>query len=606
MDEGFPGGDARGSCATLRLAIVAGSTIAFAPLPPRGCVVLGRDEGCDVRIEDRSVSRRHAVLHVGPPLRIEDLGSANGTFVGEQQLPGMTARTHRLRRLSRDSAEIGIGERFNLGATTIVVGRAPAEAAAAPDCCAPAGVVVRAAAMLALYEQAARAARSLISVLILGETGVGKEVLARTLHARSPRAGGPYVELNCAALPPSLLESELFGHEKSAFTGASQARPGLLESAHGGTLFLDEIGELPLAFQAKLLRVLEDRKVLRIGGRTPRRIDLRFVAATNRDLEAEVARGAFRQDLYFRLNGISLVVPPLRERVAEIGPLADRFLEEACRQLEQRSAPRLSPEALAVLEAYAWPGNVRELRNVIERAAVLCAGDSVEPADLPPHLASGGAGPRSGSAPPLSGPAPLSSAAPPSRGSTPPPAPPPPPVGPRRRRGAPRRRRGAPRHRRLPRRRPGTPPGRAGAAGRGRRGRRIPRGAPHADAALRGDGEAAARDEGRRSPARPGGARAVRRQPDARREAPRHLAAHADQPHRRVRNPAAAEAVALSAHELDERAAPPLRSVLVAPSRMPRSAASTSRSAPRASPRSASARAAAESLPASACSAACR
>ncbi|WP_437722142.1 sigma 54-interacting transcriptional regulator [Sorangium sp. So ce861] len=432
VDEGFPGGDARGSCTTLRLAIVAGSTIAFAPLPPRGCVVLGRDEGCDVRIEDRSVSRRHAVLHVGPPLRIEDLGSANGTFVGEQQLPGLTARTHRLRRLSRDSAEIGIGERFNLGATTIVVGRAPAEAAAAPDCChAPADVVVRAPAMLALYEQAARAARSLISVLILGETGVGKEVLARTLHARSPRASGPYVELNCAALPPSLLESELFGHEKSAFTGASQARPGLLESAHGGTLFLDEIGELPLAFQAKLLRVLEDRKVLRIGGRTPRRIDLRFVAATNRDLEAEVARGVFRQDLYFRLNGISLVVPPLRERVAEIGPLADRFLAEACRQLEQRSAPRLSPEALAVLEAYSWPGNVRELRNVIERAAVLCAADSVEPADLPPHLTSGGAGPLSGSAPPLSGPAPLSSAAPPSRGSTPPPAPPaPPPAGP--------------------------------------------------------------------------------------------------------------------------------------------------------------------------------
>ncbi|XXY92323.1 sigma 54-interacting transcriptional regulator [Sorangium sp. So ce296] len=430
VDEGFPGGDARGSCTTLRLAIVAGSTIAFAPLPPRGCVVLGRDEGCDVRIEDRSVSRRHAVLHVGPPLRIEDLGSANGTFVGEQQLPGVTARTHRLRRLSRDSAEIGIGERFNLGATTIVVGRAPAEAAAAPDCCAPADVVVRAPAMLALYEQAARAARSLISVLILGETGVGKEVLARTLHARSPRVSGPYVELNCAALPPSLLEGELFGHEKSAFTGASQARPGLLESAHGGTLFLDEIGELPLAFQAKLLRVLEDRKVLRIGGRTPRRIDLRFVAATNRDLEAEVARGAFRQDLYFRLNGISLVVPPLRERVAEIGPLADRFLEEACRQLEQRSAPRLSPEALAVLEAYAWPGNVRELRNVIERAAVLCAGDSVQPADLPPHLTSGGAGPLSGSAPPLSGPAPLSNAAPPSRGSTPPPAPPAPPAGP--------------------------------------------------------------------------------------------------------------------------------------------------------------------------------
>ncbi|AUX26393.1 sigma-54 dependent transcriptional regulator [Sorangium cellulosum] len=395
MDEGAPGDDARGSCPPLRLAIVAGSTVTFVPLPPRGSVVLGRDEGCDVRVDDRSVSRRHAVLHVGPPLRIEDLGSANGTFIDEQQVAALTARTHRLRRLSRDGAEIALGERFNLGATTIAVCRAPAappvEEPDGGD--APADVVVRAPAMVALYEQAARAARSSISVLILGETGVGKEVLARTVHARSPRAGGPYVELSCAALPPSLLEGELFGHEKSAFTGASHARPGLLESADGGTLFLDEIGELPLACQAKLLRVLEDRKVLRLGGRAPRRIDLRFVAATNRDLEAEVARGAFRQDLYFRLNGISLVVPPLRERACEIAPLARRFLEEACRHLGQRRAPRISPEALAVLEAYAWPGNVRELRNVIERAAVLCAGDSVLPGDLPPHLQGGGSRP---------------------------------------------------------------------------------------------------------------------------------------------------------------------------------------------------------------------
>ncbi|WP_441291657.1 sigma 54-interacting transcriptional regulator [Sorangium sp. KYC3313] len=422
MDEGFPGSDVRGSCATtLRLAIVAGSTITFAPLPPQGCVVLGRDEGCDVRIDDRSVSRRHAALHVGPPLRIEDLGSANGTFVGEPQARALTARTHRLRRLSRESAEVGVGERFNLGATTVVVGRAPGGAAEEPDRGKPpAEIVLLAPAMLALYEQAARAARSPISVLILGETGVGKEVLARTLHARSPRSSGPYVELNCAALPPSLLEGELFGHEKSAFTGASHARAGLLEAAHGGTLFLDEIGELPLAFQAKLLRVLEDRKVLRIGGRTPRRLDLRFVAATNRDLEAEIARGAFRQDLYFRLNGISLVVPPLRERVAEIGPLAGRFLEEACRQLDQRGAPRISPEALAALEAYAWPGNVRELRNVIERAAVLCAGESVLPADLPPHLMNGATPPPSGAASRPSGTIPPPPPLPPSGAALPP------------------------------------------------------------------------------------------------------------------------------------------------------------------------------------------
>ncbi|XXT16973.1 sigma 54-interacting transcriptional regulator [Sorangium sp. So ce429] len=438
MDEGSPGGDGRESCAPLRLAIVAGSTIAFAPLPPRGSVVLGREEGCDVRIDDRSVSRRHAALHVGPSLRVEDLGSANGTFIGEQQLPALTARTHRLRRLSRESAEIVVGERFNLGATTVVVGRAPVGPAVEPDRGqAPEDVVVRAPAMVALYEQAARAARSSISVLILGETGVGKEVLARTLHARSPRASGPYVELHCAALPPSLLEGELFGHEKSAFTGASQARPGLIESADGGTLFLDEIGELPLAFQVKLLRVLEDRKVLRLGGRTPRRVDLRFVAATNRDLEAEIARGAFRQDLYFRLNGISLVVPPLRERHDEIAPLARKFLEEACRHLDQRGAPSISPEVLGVLEAYSWPGNVRELRNVIERAAVLCAGESVLPGDLPPHLMCGSAPPLGGSAPPPSSatapragsvPPPPSAAPPPRAGSVPPPpsaAPPP-------------------------------------------------------------------------------------------------------------------------------------------------------------------------------------
>jgi two-component system, NtrC family, response regulator AtoC len=395
VDEGPSGGEALAPDPRLRLAVVAGSTIAFARLPPRGSVVIGRDEGCDVRVDDRSVSRRHAVLHIGPPLRIEDLGSANGTYVGDQQLPTQTAGTHRLRRLSQQSAAIVVGERVNLGATTLVVGRALAGPAEEPERGpVPEDVVVRAPAMLALYEQAARAARSLISVLILGETGVGKEVLARTLHARSPRAGGPYVELNCAALPPSLLESELFGHEKSAFTGASQARPGLLESADGGTLFLDEIGELPLAFQVKLLRVLEDRKVLRLGGRTPRKIDVRFVAATNRDLEAEVARGAFRQDLYFRLNGISLLVPPLRERLSEIAPLAERFLDEACRQLEQQRTPGISPEALSVLEAYSWPGNVRELRNVIERAAVLCAGDSLLPVDLPPHL-SGGSGPPS-------------------------------------------------------------------------------------------------------------------------------------------------------------------------------------------------------------------
>jgi two-component system, NtrC family, response regulator AtoC len=281
----------------------------------------------------------------------------------------------------------------SLGSIPIAVRRV---AAARRDPASPDPVVVREPAMRALYEQVTRTARSTISVLVLGETGVGKEVLAREIHDRSPRAGQPFLELSCAALPASLLEGELFGHEKNAFTGANQARAGLLESADGGTVFLDEVGELPLPVQVKLLRVLEDRKVLRIGGRAPRKLDVRFVAATNRDLEAAVAEGSFRQDFYFRLNGVSFVIPPLRERVAEIAPLAEQFLAAAGRRLDRAQPLRLSPQALGYLERHPWPGNVRELRNVIERAAVLADGDLIVPADLPKHL-TGAGGPAAGS-----------------------------------------------------------------------------------------------------------------------------------------------------------------------------------------------------------------
>jgi DNA-binding NtrC family response regulator len=303
--------------------------------------------------------------------------------VRDSRSPVDTASTYPLRKLSKETIEIAVGERVNLGSIPIVIRRAAGErpATAASD-----HVVVRAPAMRALYEQITRAARSTVSVLVLGETGVGKEVLARAIHERSPRAAGPLLELNCAALPPSLLESELFGHEKNAFTGANQARPGLLESADGGTVFLDEAGELPLPVQVKLLRVLEDRKVLRIGGRTPRKLDVRFVAATNRDLEAAVTAGSFRQDLYFRLNVVSFVIPPLRERVVEVGPLAEQFLAAAGRGLDRSTPLHISPEALLCLERYAWPGNVRELRNVMERAAVLAEGDVIAPTDLPGHL----------------------------------------------------------------------------------------------------------------------------------------------------------------------------------------------------------------------------
>ncbi|MEI9947956.1 MAG: sigma-54 dependent transcriptional regulator [Pseudomonadota bacterium] len=261
------------------------------------------------------------------------------------------------------------------------------------------GVVVLDPIMQGLYDQVARAAASSINVLVLGETGVGKEVLARAVHNLSARKAGPFVALNCAALTESLLQSELFGHEKGAFTGALQARAGLLETASGGTVFLDEIGDLPLSIQTKLLRALEDRKVLRVGARAEREIDVRFVAATNRDIEAEAEAGTFREDLFYRLNGISFTIPPLRDRPAEIAALSRMFLARYNAELGRHAALSLSDEVVQLLENYPWPGNVRELRNAIERGAVLCSGDVLHPEHLPARIVSGGHG-RQSSTPP--------------------------------------------------------------------------------------------------------------------------------------------------------------------------------------------------------------
>ncbi len=230
--------------------------------------------------------------------------------------------------------------------------------------------------MRRLHELVELVARSNISVLVTGETGVGKEVISQAVHKRSSRADKAFVSLNCAALPETLLESELFGYERGAFTGAVQAKPGLIESAHEGTLFLDEIGEMPLATQAKLLRVLENGELTRIGAVKPRVVDVRFIAATNRDLPALVAHGEFRRDLYYRLNGITIPVPPLRERTPEIAPLAQLFLELAARRAGRR-APRLSAEVVPIFLGHSWPGNIRELKNVIDRALALCVGDHV-------------------------------------------------------------------------------------------------------------------------------------------------------------------------------------------------------------------------------------
>jgi transcriptional regulator with GAF, ATPase, and Fis domain len=240
-----------------------------------------------------------------------------------------------------------------------------------------AGVIERLRPMLE------RLAAGTIPVLILGETGVGKEVMTNAIHRLSPRASKPLLCINCAAMTETLLESELFGYERGAFTGAVHSKAGLLETAEGGTVFLDEVGEMPLSVQAKLLRVLEQKEITRLGGLAARPIDVRFLAATNRDLEEQVARGAFRSDLYFRLNCFVLAIPPLRERTGEIEALARAFIAEACVAGGRKRPPQLSAGALESLQHYAWPGNVRELRNVIERAVLLYDGPVIERHHLP-------------------------------------------------------------------------------------------------------------------------------------------------------------------------------------------------------------------------------
>jgi transcriptional regulator with PAS, ATPase and Fis domain len=222
-------------------------------------------------------------------------------------------------------------------------------------------------------------------VLLTGESGTGKEVVARLIHSGSPRANGPFIALNCAALPETLLESELFGHEKGAFTGALTLRAGSIEQAKGGVLFLDEVGEMSPPVQAKLLRVLQEREFKRLGGSRVIHADVRVVAATNRDLKAALGRGEFREDLYYRLNVFAITLPPLRARGEDILPLAETFLEELGPRVG-RPAAGISRAAREILLGYAWPGNVRELRNVLERATILCDGGLITPEHLPAEL----------------------------------------------------------------------------------------------------------------------------------------------------------------------------------------------------------------------------
>jgi two-component system response regulator AtoC len=251
-------------------------------------------------------------------------------------------------------------------------------------------IVGRSAAMQRVVELVGRVAASEgTTVLVRGESGVGKEVVAQAIHARSARGAFPFLEINCTALPETLLESELFGHERGAFTDAKERKLGLLELADRGTVLLDEIGDLPPGAQAKLLRFLETRTFKRVGGVRDVSVDVRVVASTNRDLEAAVRDGSFRRDLYFRLNVVPILIPPLRERPEDVAPLARYFLDRMTSAM--RRAPRtIQKEALAMLERYAWPGNVRELKNVIERAVILEERGEIRPDDLPDEIKPGG------------------------------------------------------------------------------------------------------------------------------------------------------------------------------------------------------------------------
>ena len=236
-----------------------------------------------------------------------------------------------------------------------------------------------------MLQKVAKVAGSNATVLIRGESGTGKELIARAIHYQSKRKNGPLVEINCASIPENLLESELFGHEKGAFTGAYKTKQGKFEIADGGTLFLDEIGDLPLSLQAKLLRVLQEQRFNRVGGVENLEVDVRLIAATNADLEQKMRDGLFREDLYYRLNVIPIIIPPLRDRLEDIGPLTDYFIKKYAEK-DKREIHGISEAARQILMAYDWPGNVRELENAIENAVVMCDNHIIDADDLPPYL----------------------------------------------------------------------------------------------------------------------------------------------------------------------------------------------------------------------------
>ncbi len=333
-----------------RLRVRAQGRERFVRLGPAGATV-GSAPANDLVIDDRFVSARHLRIEArAGRWRVADLGSTNGTLLGGARV---------------ELAELPFGVPVRLGDAELIL-EPPADPIA-PRPLPYEGMLSRDPGMRQVFELVGRVAQSSAAVAILGETGTGKELVARALHARSARAGGPFVPVNCSAIAETLIESELFGHEKGAFSGADRLRKGAFEEASGGTIFLDEIGELPLDLQPKLLRVLEQGEVKRVGASRPISVDVRIVAATHRDLPARVRAGKFREDLFYRLCVVPVTVPPLRQRRGDVRLLAEAFLEAGA---PHGLAARWSEEALARLEAYDWPGNVRQLRNVVQRALI--------------------------------------------------------------------------------------------------------------------------------------------------------------------------------------------------------------------------------------------